>query len=76
MGPGYAQMNDLVIIQTTQGLAAYVKASNEKAQANGVVMGYDGRHNSKRYMVKICIIHYHILCMRNKTWRNQRTNFS
>jgi hypothetical protein len=27
-------------------------------------------------MVKICIIHYHILCMRNKTWRNQRTNFS
>lgn len=49
MGPGYSQMNDLVIIQTSQGLAAYIKASNLKASKQGVVIGYDGRHNSRRY---------------------------
>ena len=33
MGPGYAKMNDLVIIQTSQGLAQYVlKASGEDLQ--------------------------------------------
>jgi phosphoglucomutase/phosphopentomutase len=49
MGPGYSQMNDLVIIQTAQGLAVYLEEALEDViHKNGVVVGYDGRHNSKR----------------------------
>lgn len=50
MGAGYSAMNDLVIIQTGQGLLAYLE-ENEKTllENNGVVVGYDGRHNSRRY---------------------------
>lgn len=49
MGCGYAAMNDLVIVQTGQGMLAHLKeAEKEKLEKNGVVIGYDGRHNSKR----------------------------
>lgn len=49
MGPGYSQMNDLVIIQTAQGLAVYLEeAIDDVILKNGVVVGYDGRHNSRR----------------------------
>ena len=49
MGPGYSQMNDLVIIQTAQGLAVYLEeALEDEILKNGVVIGYDGRHNSRR----------------------------
>lgn len=50
MGAGYTQMNDLVVIQTTQGIVQYLLQS-ENTQAvldAGVVIGFDGRHNSKR----------------------------
>lgn len=50
MGPGYSQMNDLVIIQTAQGLAVYLEeALDDVILKNGVVVGYDGRHNSRRW---------------------------
>lgn len=49
MGAGYAAINDLVIIQTGQGMLAHLKESEpEKLERNGVVIGYDGRYNSKR----------------------------
>lgn len=49
MGPGYAGMNDLVIVQTGQGMLEFLKeAEKEKLERNGIVIGYDGRHNSKR----------------------------
>lgn len=49
MGPGYSQMNDLVIIQTAQGLAVYLEEElKDVIFENGVVVGYDGRHNSWR----------------------------
>jgi phosphomannomutase len=49
MGPGYSQMNDLVIIQTVQGLAVYLEeALKDVIHKNGVIVGYDGRHNSRR----------------------------
>lgn len=49
MGPGYAAMNDLVIVQTGQGILEHLKAvDKEKLEKNGVVIGYDGRHNSRR----------------------------
>ncbi|XP_071550030.1 phosphopentomutase isoform X2 [Panulirus ornatus] len=49
MGPGYAQMNDLVIIQTSQGLGKYLTTVNSEAKTKGIVIGYDSRHNSHRF---------------------------
>lgn len=48
MGPGYSQMNDLVIIQTSQGLTKYLMDTIFDVVEKGVVIGYDGRYNSKR----------------------------
>lgn len=48
MGPGYSQMNDLVIVQTGQGLTRYLKDTISDVAQQGVVIGYDGRYNSKR----------------------------
>lgn len=48
MGPGFNQMNDLVIIQTSQGLAKYLLATLSDVENKGVILGYDGRYNSKR----------------------------
>lgn len=54
MGPGYAAMNDLVIIQTGQGLLKYLEhCDKDLLRSNGIVIGYDGRHNSKRYFCEI-----------------------
>lgn len=49
MGPGCSQMNDLTIIQTTQGLLKYLLEVHKDSTKNRcVVIGYDGRHNSYR----------------------------
>lgn len=50
MSAGYSCMNDLVIIQTAQGLLKYLEEEDAQLlKTNGIVLGYDGRHNSKRY---------------------------
>lgn len=49
MGPGYSQMNDIVIIQTGQGLTKYLMDAISDITQKGVVIGYDGRYNSKRF---------------------------
>ncbi|XP_033255654.1 glucose 1,6-bisphosphate synthase-like [Drosophila miranda] len=52
MRAGFDSINDLVIIQTAQGLAAYLTdcyPSIQKRETQGVVIGYDGRYNSKRF---------------------------
>lgn len=50
MEAGFNGLNDLIIIQTSQGLAKYlVQTNNRKATENGVIIGYDGRHNSYRF---------------------------
>lgn len=51
MGAGFNAMNDLVIIQTSQGFAMYLESvfPKEDLSSRGVVIGYDGRHNSERY---------------------------
>jgi phosphomannomutase len=52
MGPGFSQLNDLVIIQTSQGLAQYVLSSYpspEEAREAGAVISFDARHNSSRW---------------------------
>ncbi|XP_012141602.1 phosphoglucomutase 2 [Megachile rotundata] len=47
MGPGYSQMNDLVIVQTGQGLSEYLL--DTIATKNRIIIGYDGRYGSKRF---------------------------
>ncbi|XP_060939848.1 phosphoglucomutase-2 [Limanda limanda] len=55
MGPGTSCMNDLTIIQTTQGFCHYLEESLENLKERGVVIGYDARAhppsggNSKRF---------------------------
>eukprot|EP01099_Mayorella_cantabrigiensis_P004083 TRINITY_DN306_c0_g2_i1.p1 TRINITY_DN306_c0_g2~~TRINITY_DN306_c0_g2_i1.p1 ORF type:complete len:637 (-),score=164.32 TRINITY_DN306_c0_g2_i1:326-2149(-) len=50
MEAGFACMNDLTVIQTSQGLARYLKSfyasELEDAQKRGIAIGFDGRHNS------------------------------
>lgn len=50
MQAGFNGMNDLVIVQTAQGLIKCLleKFSAKEVRERGVVIGYDGRHNSKR----------------------------
>lgn len=50
MGAGYNCMNDVVVLQTAQGLCSYIqKECNQSQLRNGIVVGYDGRHYSKRF---------------------------
>ena len=49
MGPGFGQMNDLVIVQVTQGLLSYLSQDCPDLASRGVVLGYDGRHNSSHW---------------------------
>lgn len=52
MAVGYACMNDLVIVQTAQGYLKYLEKENiDLLKRNGIVVGYDGRHNSRRYVL-------------------------
>lgn len=50
MKAGFSAMNDLVVIQTAQGLAKYLLTfyPNNVDRNGGVVIGYDGRYNSER----------------------------
>ncbi|KAG8453582.1 hypothetical protein GDO86_000278 [Hymenochirus boettgeri] len=43
MGPGIAQMNELTIIQTTQGFCKYLEKNISDLKERGVVIGYDAR---------------------------------
>ncbi|XP_056412490.1 phosphopentomutase isoform X2 [Hyla sarda] len=43
MGPGVSQMNDLTIIQTTQGFCRYLEKNISDLKERGVVIGYDAR---------------------------------
>ncbi|KAG6449374.1 hypothetical protein O3G_MSEX006032 [Manduca sexta] len=50
MGAGYTCMNDVVVLQTAQGLCSYIqKLCSQTPLHNGVVIGFDGRHHSKRF---------------------------
>lgn len=46
MGPGPAQMNRAIVRQVTAGLAQYLLKTVPGAAEQGVVIGFDGRHNS------------------------------
>lgn len=50
MGAGFSRMNDLVIIQTSQGMASYLLSLDSKVvRERGVIIGHDARHNSSRF---------------------------
>lgn len=50
MGAGYNMMNDLTIIQTGQGFLEYLKSVfHNELYSNGIIIGFDARHNSKRF---------------------------
>lgn len=49
VGPGPMGMNRLVVRQTTAGLGSYLQAQIKEACHRGVVIGYDGRHDSRRF---------------------------
>lgn len=56
MCAGFYAMNDLVVIQSAQGLLKYIIQCfpNEEDRKGGIVLGYDGRYNSKRSVVRLC----------------------
>ncbi|KAF7359446.1 hypothetical protein MSAN_01287300 [Mycena sanguinolenta] len=49
MAAGWSCMNDLIVIQASQGLCQYVLKNVENAASRGVVIGHDHRHNSQRW---------------------------
>ncbi|KRT83839.1 hypothetical protein AMK59_4874 [Oryctes borbonicus] len=50
LGVGYNAMNDLVVVQTAQGLLKYLEETDSQTlKRNGIVVGYDGRHGSKKF---------------------------
>lgn len=51
MQAGFNSMNDLVVVQTAQGLCKYILKCfpDETDRKRGIVLGYDGRYNSKRF---------------------------
>nr|AAX47079.1 phosphoglucomutase 2 [Aedes aegypti] len=51
MQAGFNAMNDLVVIQSAQGLCKYILECYPSAsdRQRGIVLGFDGRHNSKRF---------------------------
>ena len=59
MGPGPSQMNDLTIIQTSQGLIKYAQNQfgAENLKTRGLVVGYDARYNSHHWsglLAQVC----------------------
>ncbi|KAG9039211.1 Phosphoglucomutase-3 [Tulasnella sp. JGI-2019a] len=49
MEAGFSRMNDLTIIQASQGLCAYVVQMIPDAKTRGIVIGHDHRHHSDRW---------------------------
>ena len=51
VGAGYARMNDLIVLQTTKGLASWVLRQSLPTglSSHSVVIGYDGRTNSQSF---------------------------
>jgi len=49
VGAGPMRMNRLVVQQTSAGLGLYLKHQTRDVERRGVVIGYDGRHDSKQF---------------------------
>ncbi|KAG2178055.1 hypothetical protein INT43_003308 [Umbelopsis isabellina] len=49
MEAGFSRMNDLTVIQASQGLAKYLLENVQDAKNKGVVVGHDHRHHSQTF---------------------------
>ncbi|KAJ3063372.1 Phosphoglucomutase-3 [Podochytrium sp. JEL0797] len=49
MEAGFAGMNNLTVIQASQGLASYIARTVPNAKKRGFVVGHDHRHNSETF---------------------------
>lgn len=49
MEAGFAGMNDLTVRQASQGLVTYLLSVHPDATERGIIVGFDGRHNSSRF---------------------------
>src|SRR5688500_3257224 len=49
VGAGPSRMNRAVVIRTTRGLADYVLSRQLDGRTLPVVLGWDGRHTSRRF---------------------------
>jgi phosphoglucomutase len=49
MQAGFAFMNCLTVVQTSQGIAQYLVSSSSAAKPPSVLIGHDTRHNSARF---------------------------
>ncbi|CAF0827095.1 unnamed protein product [Didymodactylos carnosus] len=50
MGGGFSLMNELTVIQATQGLLRYLQQEfKDDLSSTGVAVGFDARHNSHRF---------------------------
>eukprot|EP00794_Sanderia_malayensis_P007083 gene7083-7883_t len=49
LGAGFARMNDLTIIQTSQGLCKYLITQFPGIKNQGIVIGHDARYGSHRF---------------------------
>lgn len=57
MEAGFSRINDVTILQASQGLAKYILKFNDTPS---IVVGHDHRHNSKRYadLAAAAFLHY------------------
>lgn len=46
MEAGFSRMNDLTVLQASQGLAVYIEKTVPDAKKRGIVIGHDHRHHS------------------------------
>jgi len=53
LGAGFSCMNDLTIIQTSQGLCKYLMQEFTDIHTKGIVIGHDARHGSYRF-ARLC----------------------
>lgn len=49
MEAGFSRMNDVTVLQASQGLAEYILGVTERTKEASIVVGHDHRHNSKRF---------------------------
>lgn len=49
MRAGFSAMNDLTVIQASQGFVTYLQEVDSDLKKKGIVIGYDGRYNSTKF---------------------------
>ncbi|KAL5529370.1 hypothetical protein ACEPAG_5355 [Sanghuangporus baumii] len=56
MEAGWARMNDLIVIQASQGLCSYVLREIPNASSRGIVVGHDHRYHSEEWARLVAMV--------------------